>query len=84
MFYKFLSIFLILTILNGCGGGGKGIPVQLSDLPQEEDNSSETLDPNTDIFIPKENFETLEYKNQWGLEFIKASDAYSYLSLIHI
>ena len=78
IFYKFLSLFLIITILNGCGGGGKGTPVQLSVLPEEEDNSSETLDLNTDIFIPKETFETPEYKNQWGLDFINASDAYSY------
>ncbi|MFL2843531.1 MAG: S8 family peptidase [Alphaproteobacteria bacterium] len=78
MFYKFLSLFLIITILNCCGSGGKGTPVQLSVLPEEEDNSSETLDPNTDIFIPKETFETPEYKNQWGLDFINASDAYSY------
>ena len=54
MFYKFLSPFLIILILNGCGGGGKGIPNQLSTLPVEEENLSETLDPNTDIFIPKE------------------------------
>ena len=53
MFYKFLSPFLIILILNGCGGGGKGIPNQLSTLPVEEENLSETLDPNTDIFIPK-------------------------------
>ena len=78
MFYKFLSPFLIILILNGCGGGGKGIPNQLSTLPVEEENLSETLDPNTDIFIPKETFETPEYKNQWGLDFINASEAYSY------
>ena len=78
MFYKLLSLFLILIILNGCGGGGKGIPDQLSALPKEEDNSSEILNPNTEIFIPKESFETPEYKNQWGLDFINASDAYSY------
>ena len=78
MFYKFFSLFLILIILNSCGGGGNGIPDQLSSLPIEEDNSSETIDPNTDIFIPKESFETPEYKNQWGLDFINASDAYSY------
>jgi subtilisin family serine protease len=78
MFYKFLSLFLIIIILNGCGGGGNGIPAQLSVLPAEENNSSETLDPDTDIFVPKETFETTEYKNQWGLDFINASDAYSY------
>ena len=78
MFYKFFSLFSIIIILNGCGGGGNGIPAQLSTLPAEEENSPETLDPNTDIFIPKESFETPEYKNQWGLEFINASDAYSY------
>jgi subtilisin family serine protease len=78
MFYKFLSLFLIIIILNGCGGGGNGIPAKLSVLPAEENNSSETLDPDTDIFVPKETFETTEYKNQWGLDFINASDAYSY------
>ena len=78
IFYKFLSLFLILIMINGCGGGGNVIPVQLSAQPEEEDNSLETLDPNTDIFIPKERFETPEYKNQWGLNFINASDAYSY------
>ena len=78
IFYKFLSLSLIIILLNNCGGGGKGIPDQLSALPAEEENSSETLDPNTDIFIPKESFETPEYKNQWGLNFINASDAYSY------
>ena len=77
MFYKLLPLFVILITLNGCGGGGKGIPNQLSALPEEEENSSETL-PNIDIFIPKESFETPEYKNQWGLNFINASDAYSY------
>ena len=78
LFYKFLSLFLIIILLNNCGGGGKGIPDRLSALPVEEENSSEILDLNTDIFIPKESFETPEYKNQWGLNFINASDAYSY------
>ena len=36
MFYKFFSIFSIIIILNGCGGGGNGIPTQLSVLPAVE------------------------------------------------
>ena len=77
IFYKFLSLSLIIILLNNCGGGGKGIPDQLSALPAEEENSSETLDPNTDIFIPKESFETPEYKNQWGLRIY---ERYGYFS----
>ncbi len=75
---NYFSLFLLLILLNGCGGGGKNTPGILSSTPIQDNNYSETLNPNTDIYIPKENFETPEYKNQWGLDFINASDAYSY------
>ena len=76
--YKYFSIFLVLTLLNSCGGGNKNAPDLMSTTPIEENNSSETPDTNNIIFIPKETFETQEYNNQWGLEFINAADAYSF------
>ena len=76
--HKTISLIVLVILLNGCGGGGGSSPSQLTPIPAQENNSPETLDPNTDIFIPKETFETPEYRNQWGLDFINASDAYSY------
>ena len=76
--HKIISLIVLVIFLNGCGGGGGSSPSQLTPIPAQENNSPETLDPNTDIFIPKETFETPEYRNQWGLDFINASDAYSY------
>ena len=76
--HKIISLIVLVIFLNGCGGGGGSSPSQLTPTPVQENKSPETLDPNTDIFIPKETFETPEYRNQWGLDFINASDAYSY------
>ena len=70
--HKSISLIVLVILLNGCGGGGGGSSSQLTPIPAQENNSSETLDPNTNIFIPKETFETPEYRNQWGLDFINA------------
>ena len=76
--YKYFHIFLVLILLNSCGGGNKNFPDLMSSTPIQESNSLEIAGPNNINFIPRETFETQEYKNQWGLEFINAADAYSF------
>ena len=80
--HRYFFLFLILFFIKSCGGGGSA-PSSLSLTPVQNDDLSEPTKLNSEIYIPKETFETPEYKNQWGLNFINASDAYS-LSLIHI
>ena len=51
--HKIISLIVLVILLNGCGGGGGSSPSQLTPIPAQENNSPETLDPNTDIFIPR-------------------------------
>ena len=74
---RYFFLFVILFFIKGCGGGGNA-PNALSVTPVQNDDLSEPTILNSEIYIPKETFETPEYKNQWGLNFINASDAYSY------
>ena len=75
--HRFFFLFLILFFIKSCGGGGSA-PSPLSVTPVQNDDLSEPTILNSEIYIPKETFETPEYKNQWGLNFINASDIYSY------
>ena len=74
-FNKLRSLILFSLFLSGCGGGG-GSPILPSKIPLQENNNVE-VEIQTDRYIPKEVFETPEYKSQWGLEAINASSAYS-------
>ena len=60
--HKSISLIVLAILLNGCGGGGGGSSSQLTPIPAQENNSSETLDPNTNIFIPKEHKMAREFK----------------------
>ena len=72
---KLRSLILLSLFLTSCGGGG-GSPLLPSKIPLQENNNIEA-GIQTDRYIPKEVFETPEYKSQWGLEAINASSAYS-------
>lgn len=73
---KKLPIIISLALfLAGCGGGGSS-PSLPSKTPLQENNNTE-IGINADRYIPKEVFETPEYKSQWGLTAINASSAYS-------
>ena len=71
---KLYMIFVV--ILMSCGGGGGGGPdIPVSKVPNEsvlEDESASNLFPILDL----KEIETPEYFNQWGLDFINASNAY--------
>ena len=67
-------LLLFLFFLSSCGGGGG--PSSISDLPLPN-SSLEDKAINSELYIPKENFETPEYLSQWGLSSINASSAYS-------
>ena len=72
---KYSNLIFLVLIFSGCGGGDGSpssifsIPVTQSDIDENKIEAS--------LYIPKENFETPEYKSQWGLELINASTAYS-------
>ena len=77
---KFINLFisgklylLFVFLLTSCGGGGSNTPV--SEVPNEivlEEESASNLFPILDL----KEIETPEYFNQWGLDFINASNAY--------
>ena len=77
---KFINLFisgklylLFVFLLTSCGGGGSNVPV--SEVPNEivlEEESASNLFPILDL----KEIETPEYFNQWGLDFINASNAY--------
>ena len=69
------SLFLVL-FFSGCGGGGGGSTSLTSIIPLAEGNIKEN-ELISQRYIPKELFETPEYKRQWGLDLINASTAYS-------
>ena len=70
---RFIIPFFLL-FLSSCGGGGT--PSSISGLPMPN-SSLEDKGINSELYIPKENFETPEYLSQWGLGSINASSAYS-------
>ena len=72
---KFSNLILLVLIISGCGGGG-GSSNSISSMPiAQGDISSNKIEAS--LYVPKENFETPEYKSQWGLDSINASSAYS-------
>ena len=71
---KFINIIFLVIFLSNCGGGSS--PSSVSSIPIVKSNINENkiqINP----YVPKENFETPEYKSQWGLDSINASSAYS-------
>ena len=69
------GMFIVVSafLLVSCGGGGSSGPV--SELPKEvvlESESASNLFPLLDL----KEIESPEYFNQWGLDFINASNAY--------
>ena len=72
---KLRSLILLILFLTSCGGGSES-PMSPSKIPLQENNNTET-GIQTDRYIPKEVFETPEYKSQWGLDAINASSSYS-------
>ena len=73
--FKLKNLLLFALLTSSCGGGG-GSPSLVSNIPVIENNFINN-EIQTDIYVPKENFETPEYKSQWGLDSINASSAYS-------
>lgn len=71
---KLINLLFLVLFFSSCGGGGS--PSSISNTPLTEIDTIEDITL-TDRYIPKEVFETPEYKRQWGLESINASSAYS-------
>ena len=71
---KFRNIVFLVLFLSGCGGSSS--PSSVSAIPIVKSDTTEN-EIQIKLYIPKENFETPEYKSQWGLDSINASSAYS-------
>lgn len=71
---KLKNLFFLVLFLTGCGGGGS--PSSVSNTPVAENTIIEGK-IQKDRYVPKEFFETPEYKRQWGLDSVNASSAYS-------
>ena len=72
---KLIYLIFLPLFLSACGGGGSS-PMLTPNIPLQENNNVET-ELQINRYVPKEVFETPEYKSQWGLEAINASSAYS-------
>ena len=75
--FKLKNLLFVVLFLSNCGGGGNGSPSSITNTPISQGGTAEK-EIEKNLYIPKEVFETPEYKNQWGLEAINASSAYSY------
>ena len=72
---KLIYLIFLALFLSACGGGGSS-PMLTPNIPLQENSNVET-ELQINRYVPKEVFETPEYKSQWGLEAINASSAYS-------